>query len=177
MNRFYLFAIMSVLLLAGNVALAAGFIKFDGVDGESQAKGFEGQSDVLGYDWGMSIPLRANGSGRRRAAVELEELIFSKAFDTASVALQDRLASGFITRRVVLTLVDNGEDGQREPYLQYELGNVQLSSYRVSWNDTGKPVEHYGIVFETILLSYTTREDDGAAGDTLEWSYDARRGR
>lgn len=178
MKRLYLFALSSLLLLVSSQVLAAGFIKFDGVDGESKAAGYESQSDVLAYDWGMSIPTRPSGATRRRAAAELEDLIITKTFDSASVRLQDALASGFVFREAVLTLVaNNNDDGGRTPYLVYKLGNVRVVSYQVSWSDKGSPVENIGVEFENIELSYTVLADDNSEGDTFEWNYDARSGR
>ena len=87
-NAFIFFITMSLCL----PVLAAGFIKFDGVDGESRDKDHKGWIDVLSVSRG---PVRGDdASGQATGKRQHKPVTITKAIDKASPRLARALASG-----------------------------------------------------------------------------------
>jgi len=165
-------AVLLLLLCAASAHVnAAGFIKFDGVDGESTDKEHQGWINLESFNWSMNQPAQATGQSRRRGAVIVEDLSFSKELDIASPRLAEYLANGRVTSLVQLHLTRSTDRGE-EVYLRYELTNVLISSYEISWEGEGRPVENVTFNFEEIVMSYAPDE-----GDPVEWSWDFGGGR
>jgi type VI secretion system secreted protein Hcp len=165
-----------VLLLAG-IVQGAGFIKFDGVEGESTSSGHEGEIDILSFSWGMSqsggtTAGRGGGAGK----VSMNDLVFTKYVDKASPALMEAVASGKHIPNVVLEIERSPGGDERVPYLKYELKNVIVTSYNVDWNSSqadSVPTEEMSLNFEEIKVTYVERELDGSKGGVFSflWNF------
>ena len=186
---------MKKLLLAGFFVfacvvsantLAAGFIKFGGIDGEATDKEHQGWIELDSYQWGMARPSSsAAGQSRRRGSVIVEDLTFEHELDTSSPRLAEVLAKGEVIPRVELHLHDDRSDrAGSDPYLAYRLINVVLTAYHIDWHSDDRPTsedgqpsekrptEQISINFEEIEMTYVPDE-----GEPVVWSYDAEEGR
>lgn len=169
---FFIFAVV----VSANT-LAAGFIKFDGIDGEATDKDHQGWIELDSYQWGMTRPdTGSSGQSRRRGAAIVEDLTFEHELDTSSPRLAEALASGRVIPRVELHLHEERPEGSvDEPYLLYRLTNVMVTAYHINWRsdpDDRRPTEKISIRFEEIEMVYTSEE-----GEEVSWSYDAEEGR
>ena len=155
-------------------ALAAGYLKFKGIEGEATDKEHQGWINLESYEWGMSRPSSsATGQSRRRGAATIEDLTFVKELDTSSLRLTDYLAKGRITPLVELHLHGPGPtEGDEGPYLVYRLSNVSVSSYHISWASDERPTESVSINFEGIEAVYAPQE-----GRPVEWAYNVEGNR
>ena len=164
-----------ILLLAGLVQ-GAGFIKFDGIEGESTTR-HEGEIDILSFSWGMSQSgtmqtARGGGAGK----VSVNDLVFTKYVGKSSPVLMEAVASGRHIPTVVLE-IERGPGGEeRFPYLKYELKNVLVTSYSVGWNSSqadSVPTEEMSLNFEEIKVTYVEQEPDGSRGGVFSffWNF------
>ena len=67
------------------IAHSSAYIKFDGIDGESQNTGHEGWSEIVSFEQWIHRPESgATGTARRRGDVILEDIVLVKQLDKAS---------------------------------------------------------------------------------------------
>lgn len=154
--------------------MAAGYLKFEGIDGESKDAEHEGWIDLDSYQWGMTRPSSgATGQSRRRGSATIEDLTFTHELDTASLRLAEVLATGEVIPRVELHLHEGlSEQRVDEPYLLYRLSNVMVTSYHIDWKSDDRPTENISINFERLEMVYTPVE-----GEPVDWSWDVEGGR
>ena len=113
-RRFARIAMLAVVLLLPAVAFGAGYIKFDGIDGEVMANGRGGYLQVESWSFGGGAPA-ATGPGTVRV---------KRYVDKASPQLKQG-------KRFQLVEILKSET-QPGAYLKYELKNVMVSSYTVA---------------------------------------------
>ena len=141
---------------------AAGYIKFDGVDGESMAIGHEGWSDIMSFNQGIHQPGgSATGATRRRGSATFDDLVVVKELDKASPKLAESVATGRVYPLVVMEMTARTDAGERT-YYKYELKNVLVTSYQIgSDNPDLLPMESFSLNFEEIKVTYTGLEFGG----------------
>ena len=166
------FLLASSLLLLAVSAQAAIFVKFDGIDGESNDRDHQNWSDVLSVSEGITRPdAGAAGATRTRGAARFEDIVISKELDKASVKLREALALGRVIPTVTIDVTRTFTDAGRATYFKYELKNVMISSFQMSasGNDSaGAPVESVALNFEEIKITYTEYDDRGRKiGDVI----------
>jgi len=84
--------IFFITMALGLPALSAGFIKFDGVDGEATDKDHKGWIDILSVS--HSVVPRDAASGHATGKRQHKPLTITKPIDKASPILAEALASG-----------------------------------------------------------------------------------
>lgn len=159
-----------------------GYLKIEGIDGESRRADHEKEIDIHGVAFGVSQPASAaTGSGRTRGRATLSDFTFSKWYDAASpyLALACMKAKSF--DEIVFTARKDSGDAHLD-YLIVTMGKCIVSSYRmdVSGHDaTGDDMisETVSIAFETIKMKYVVQADDHSAGDEHEIEYDVVAGK
>jgi len=138
---------------------AAGFVKFDGIDGESVDANHDKWIDVLSIDWGAHKPgTSASGRSRRRGGVIVDDFTFTKKVDKSTPKLTQPVCSASAIPKVEIELCIDGSLGQ-DCYLKYELTNVLISSYEISGETTDVPIEEISLNFEEIKVTYTSTRD------------------
>jgi type VI secretion system secreted protein Hcp len=129
------------------VALAAGYLKFDGVDGEStKAESATRESEILSWSWGETSSTRTSGlaTGKRQH----KPFVITKPVDKASPQLQQASTSGRPIPAMELALPKEG--GRAGELVKYKLKNVYVTSYSVRKTGTGTRATQT----ETFTLSY-----------------------
>ncbi len=154
----------------------AGFIKFDGVDGESQASGHVGESDVLSWSWGVSQPDGAEtGESRRRGTAIIGDLVFTKAMDKASVKLLESVTQGKVFPKVTLALDTPGSDPLT--YFVVEMTNVLVTSFSIEGSEgDDRPIEKVALNFEEVKATYTIYDSNGTKAGIVEMTWKAEEG-
>ena len=160
----------------------AGFIRFDGVDGECQDKDHKNWSPILTFSQGLHKPGgSATGSTRRRGDVILDDLGISKELDKSSPKLAEAVTQGKVFPKVeihVTASYDQSGAG-RVTYYAYELKNVQVTSYRVGGmvqTDGSQITEELSLNFEAIKVTYTEYDSKGARKGNIEYSWKVEEG-
>lgn len=170
-----LFDLITVFLCAtffsANIA-AAGFVKFEGIDGESMDADHEKWIEVLSMDWGM-LRAATTGQSRRRGSAVIEDISFSTDFNLASPELMQALADGRVLRSALIHFHQAGEERKTQPYLVYRLSNVQISGYHFSYGGDGAPVDQVSFNFEEIEVDYIS--PDSEEESSFHWRVDEGR--
>lgn len=130
------------------------YIKFDGIDGESQDKDHKRWIDVLSMSHSIQQSDTNLGTSRRRGDVALEDITLSKELDKSTPLLARAAATGLLLPAVQFHSVSTKPDGT-QVYLQYELKNVMITSYSVS-SSSGSPLptESFSLNFEEIKITF-----------------------
>lgn len=123
-------------LFTFNDALAAGFIKFDGIEGESLDRDHRGWSDLLSFSQVIS-----DGDSRDN---ETSEIKVEKEIDKASPKIEESIVKGKVFPKVEIQFTVDGS------YFFYKLTNVLVTSYSFSGNSNSRPVEEIHLNYEKI---------------------------
>lgn len=119
-----LLATLAALAVGTPAAQAASFIKFDGVEGRSEAtKGHKGEIELLSWSYG---PATTNGGGAGKASLVV-------TLENASPELQRTLAEGNRLDRVAI------RSGNGASYTTYELKDVLITGYQTSGHGLPAP--------------------------------------
>ena len=156
----------------------AGYIKFDGVDGEAQDKDHKGWSDLASFSQPIHKPGAGTGPTRRRGDVGLEDIVVVKEIDKSTPKLGEALCKGKVFPKVEIHLTASYTDAGRQTYFAYELKNVQISSYTISGSGQSEdvPVEEVSFNFEEIKVTYTECDAKGKKKGNVEYQWKVEEG-
>ena len=126
-------------------AYGAGYIKFDGVDGESTDKDHKDWIILLSFNQGTGMQ---EDSATTRDQYDVSDIIVVKELDKSSPKLSESIAKGKVFPKVEIHL----ESG-KETYYAYELTNVMITSYTISGTNHEIPIEEFSINYEKITIS------------------------
>jgi type VI secretion system secreted protein Hcp len=155
-------------------ASAAAFIKFDGVDGESQDTTHQGAIDVLSWSWGATNSgTHAGGGGGGAGKVSMSDLTVTKELDKSSPRLMLACARGEHIREAVLILRSQAEEPVE--YLKITLSDLLVTSYSVAGTGSSggdRPMESLSLNFSRIEIEYIPVDADGAPQEPVRASWD-----
>ena len=141
------------------------FLNLEGIEGESNAQGFENQIDVLSYAWGVS---------REDNKPVFQDLSVTKRVDSSSPELLVRAASGRTIPTAELTARRAGE--QQLVFLTFCLTNVVVTSVQSSGGaGDAVPNESVTLAYSTITEVYRPQNPDGSAGQPIVGGWDLVR--
>lgn len=145
---------IGVLASKAPTAEAAGYLKFEGIDGEALDQDHDQWVDVISVDWGAQKP-SVSAPGERLMQPEYGAggppssgagtLTITKAVDKASRGLRQKKKS---RRRIKSVMVDLPGGAAGAGYVKYELTNVIVASYKVR-QQGGKKIETIVLHFES----------------------------
>ena len=162
------FSVVLTLLISGTgitIGNAAGFLKFDGIDGESRDDKHQKWIDVLSMDWGKEQPggdpdrPMTAGGGSASGQGGPGSVIITKSIDASSPKLQQASTRGRQFRKVE---IDMRTPGERSRSVVYTLMNARVTSYTQKDSSTGAPVEQLSLNYEKITWTYD-KPDERAA--------------
>lgn len=160
-----------LLMVLCSPVLGAAFVKFDGVDGESQDANHDKWSDVLSIAHGYSVE---DAKAKKTGGPVVQPMVLSKELDKAGIKIAEALLTEHVFETVEIELTAT-YGGARATYLKYTLYGVRVVSYQVnaSGNDeAGPPNEQVHLVFSGIDVTYTEYDDTGSSQGNVEYSYD-----
>ena len=135
---------IGILAIEAPAAEAAGYLKFEGVKGESTDKDHQDWIDVLSVRWDTQKPATsATGERVMRPRMGAGSVTITKRVDKASPVLMRRNSSG---RHIDKVVIDATYGGARATYMKYELKDVRITSYTTAGADER--------MTETITLNY-----------------------
>ena len=154
MNNFYFLFIFGFLLIGSSFviidAYGAGYVKFDGVDGESTDKDHKDWINLLSFSPGMEMQ---TDSATARGQYDVSDIVVVKELDKSSPKLTESIAMGKVFPKVEIHL-----DSGKETYYVYELTNVMITSYSISGTGTDRPTEEFSLNFEKITYAESSTE-------------------
>jgi type VI secretion system secreted protein Hcp len=156
----------------------AGYIKFDGIDGESQDKDHKGWSDIDSFSQGLVKPGTGTGVQRRRSDVEFQDITISKSLDKASPKLAEAVAKGKVFPKVEIHVTRSYTDKGRQTYYLYELKNVMVTAYQVGGavQSSDIPMESLALNFEEIKVEYKEAGADGKEKGSVCYTWEVEEG-
>lgn len=156
----------------------AGFMKFDGIDGESQDQGHKNWSDIEAFSQEIHKPGHGSGEARQRADVVLEDMIVVKELDKASPKLAEAVCKGRVFPKVEIDTTASYTDGGRVTYLAYLLKNVQVVSYQIAGEVQAEDVikETLELNFEEITVTYTENDEHGKKKGVVSYHWLVEQG-
>ncbi len=159
-----------------NEADGAAYIKFEGVDGESQDAEHKSWSDLVAFSHSISRPSAESGSTRTSGAV-FHDFTISKELDKSSIKLQESASTGKFFLKVDIHLTASTGEG-RVTYYTYELTNVMVTSYSISGSGTSEqvPMEQISLNFDAIKVTYTEIGKDSGEKGKVEYSWNLVEG-
>ena len=149
---FILGFVLTASVFSINDAYGAGFIKFDGVDGEAQDKDHKDWIEILSFSEGSSI---RDDSASTRNQNEVSEVGVVKELDKSSPKLAESIALGKVFPKVEIHLASN-----EGIYFAYELTNVMITSYSISGSENQIPIEEFSLNYEKITRSELSEDQD-----------------
>ncbi|TWU36568.1 hypothetical protein Q31b_48490 [Novipirellula aureliae] len=157
----------------------AGYMKFDGIDGECKDDKHKSWIDVLSFSQAVHQPGGgATGTARRRGDVILDDISVAKLLDKSSPKIAEAVCKGRVFPKVEIELTASYTDAGRVTYYRYELKNVLVTSYAISGATQSEdvPTEDFSLNFEEIKVTYTENDNAGKKKGNIEYSWKVEEG-
>ena len=154
------------------------FLTLEGVKGESQRKGHEGEIEIISFSFGAHNPSSIGvGSGGGTGKVSLSSFNVMKKTDASSVGMFRASCLGQHFPTAELALYKSGGD---KPllYLKFAFEEVYVDSLQWSGAEGGDniPMENVSYSFGKVEIVYTQQNPDGTAAGDFTGSWDVRTG-
>ena len=162
-------------------ASAAGYLKIGDIKGESTDDGHKDWINLLSVS--QAISRDSSGHSSRAAhKASFGDIVVVKEVDASTPKLQESIAVGKHIPVVILDFTkifaDREGTAQQQPYLQYELKNVMITSYSLSGDaqSDSVPTEQISLNFEEIKVTYTQYDEHGKKKGSVEYSWKVEEG-
>ena len=155
----------------------SAYIKFEGIDGESKAKGHEKWIILESFSQAIhKIGSGATGAARRRGTVIHDDLQCTKLLDKSSPKIAEAVSLGKVFPKVEIHVKTSAVNTGRETYYKYELKDVMVTSYSVSGGSQDKPHESFSLNFEEIKVTYTEMDEKGSKKGDVAYGWKVEQG-
>jgi type VI secretion system secreted protein Hcp len=151
------------------------FLKFDGIEGESQDAKHKNEIDLESWSWGANqTGTFASGSGGGAGKVHMQDFHFVMKVNKASPKLMLACASGQHVPKAVLICRKAGKDQQE--YLKVTFTEVLVSSYQTGGSAQGDvmPTDQISLNFAKIEVEYKEQKPDGSLGGAVQAGWDVK---
>jgi len=182
---------------------SSAYIKFEGIDGESEEAGHEDWSEIVSFNHEIHKPgAGSSGTARRTGGVTLDDIVLIKQVDKASPKLAEAICKGKVFPKVEIHLTGPSEGSTCQgTFYAYELKSVVITNYTVSGSNplayalvalapditmpsTGPfivqavdaPLEEISLSFEEIKVTYTECDSSGNPKGNVEYSWKVEEG-
>jgi type VI secretion system secreted protein Hcp len=156
-----LVAVVASTLAIPAESSAAVFVKFDGLDGESQDADHKDWVDVLSWSWGLSKDSRGK--------VCVQDLSLVKYLDSSTPDLIQSMPADTTFRTADLEVWQGRERGRL--VLRMLLNGVSVSSVSTGGSvGEDRLTENISLNFSELEGTYTVLRDDGSPGEELEFT-------
>jgi type VI secretion system secreted protein Hcp len=155
------------------------YLTMEGVTGESQRDGHEGEIELISFNFGASNPSSIGiGGGGGTGTVSLSSFNITKKTDGASVEIFQHCATGEHFPTAVIKLYKSGGKAGALSYLTYEFEGVYVDNVQWSGAEGGDniPMESVAFAFGKVVMTYTEQNPDGTAGGDHVGSWDVQKG-
>ena len=141
------------------------YLKLGKIEGSVTAEGYENWIECQSFQWGVGKGVSTpTGSAKDRACstASISEVVVSKMFDKASIALFKNAVAGMDKAQDAKIHLCQSDGTKIGPYVQYELTNTLISGYSVS-SGGDRPSESVSLNFTKVQIKFT--EGDAAASE------------
>ncbi len=152
------------------------YLTVEGVSGESERSGHEGEIELRSFSFGASNPSSiGTGGGGGIGTVNIHQFNFNKKTDAASAELFKHCCAGkhFPTGKV--TLYKAGGVGGPVDYLIFEFTELYVDEIQwVGSEGAGIPEENVSFSFATIVVTYNQQDSGGAKAGSYMGSWNLK---
>lgn len=141
-----------VFVLQPLLSQSGGFVKLQGIQGDSRDKDHLGWIEVLGVTWAGGRPARAVSAVVKTQSAGPGSVTIVKRVDKASSSLQGKAGGGQKIPEVVLETPGTVPDG-KPGLLTYKMSDVVITSY-----EPGPSQESVTLGFAKISWTYTAQK-------------------
>ena len=145
---------ISALGAVQTAADACVFVKYDGIDGEALAEGYEGYIDVTAWSWELSQSADPTNPIVR-------PIQMSKTADSTTPKLHEFLINGVKAPQVTMKFVTTGVNELKD-YMVIDMTNVTVSSYSTSGPADNVPTESFSLNFDSYCVTFIKYDATGA---------------
>ena len=165
--------------LAVTTANAAVFVKYDGVDGESQGPGDTGTFDWYeadSFSFGVEREMKESGEKGGTADInigvgELQECTIKKSMDSSTVSLAQAAVSGRTLGSCEVCITDDADtSGQVKCIAYYVMERCYVKSWSTSTSADDRPTEEVAFYYNKIAFGI----DDGRE-EAMNWDNEKNR--
>jgi type VI secretion system secreted protein Hcp len=145
------------------------FLKFDGIDSESQDHKHKGAIQIESWSWGATNSgSHEAGGGGGAGKVQMQDVHFTAKVHKGTPILKLRCWSGEHIKKAVLTCRKAGKDQQE--FLKYTFEDLLISSHQIGGSAAGDivPVEQVSFNFATVEVEYKEQKADGTLGGAVK---------
>jgi type VI secretion system secreted protein Hcp len=149
------------------------FMKYDGIDGNVTAKGYEKWIEVQSFQFGAGrgISTPTGGAENREAsAASVSEVTVTKLMDKASPKLFEAGLIGNEGKMVKIVMTRTGKE--LAELCLYKFEEVLVSGYSVSSGGDGAPMESMSLNFVKFEYSYTGSDVAGKDASKMKVGFD-----
>lgn len=151
------------------------YLKIDGIEGESEAVGFEKQIQIESWSMGANNAGSAGlGTGMGTGKVSMQDFHFVMQNGKASAQIMLAVCKGNHIPEAILSCRKTGGDGTPYTYYKYTFNDLVMSSYQ-SGASQALPMEQVAFNYTKITLEYFQQKADGTVALTNTISYDVKR--
>lgn len=152
------------------------FLKFDGIEGESQDGTHKNAIDILHWSFGVSNVSSVQGTtGGTTAMASHHDVTFTAYHSKASPRLYLAVASGSPIKHAVLTCRKAG--GGQQEYLVYKFSDCYCTSWHVSGSDSGNvlPIDTFTLSYAQVEMEYKPQKADGSLDSPVKTGWNLKQ--
>ncbi|HEY0429892.1 MAG TPA: type VI secretion system tube protein Hcp [Pyrinomonadaceae bacterium] len=151
------------------------YLKIDGIEGESEAVGFEKQIQIESWSMGANNAGSAGlGTGMGTGKVSMQDFHFVMQNGKASAQIMLAVCKGNHIPQAILSCRKTGGDGSPFTYYKYTFKDLVMSSFQ-SGASQALPMEQVAFNYTKITLEYFQQKADGTVALSNTISYDVKR--
>ena len=156
------------------MALFDGFLKLDGIPGESADDKHKGEIKIDSFSCGaVQTGTMAHGGGGGAGKAAIQDAHFTGTFDKSGPKLFQACCSGEHVKDALLTLRKAG--GVQEEFLKITLGDIIVSSHQVGGSSEGSiPNQQFSLNFSKIDFEYKEQQSKGSLGGQVKAGWDVK---
>jgi type VI secretion system secreted protein Hcp len=153
-----------------------GFIKIDGIPGESTDEMFKDWIEVLYHNVGVAQSASAvvsTSGGATSGRASFQDFVITKLVDKASPKLWIACSDGTHIKEITLALC-RASGSKKLKYMEIKMSNCIISSYNlVDGGDGSLPMEQFSINYGKMEMTYTQQKRaDGSGGGNVAAAWD-----
>jgi type VI secretion system Hcp family effector len=148
-----------------------GYVKFDGLSGESTEPMYRDWSDIIGFEHHISREIVPGTP--TPGLLTFDPIVISKEVDKISPKLQEAISRGTFFREVEIHFASDYTSSGRQSYYEYVLKDATIVDYNVEWESSsvGRPIEDVALNFEEVKVTYVEIDSKGNQKDVVVWEW------
>lgn len=151
------------------------YLQIEGIEGESEAVGFEKQMQIESWSMGANnAGSSGTGTGLGTGKVSMQDFHFVIRNGKASAQLLLAVCKGNHIGQAVLSCRKTGGDGTPFTYYKYTFNDLVISSFQ-SGASQAEPMEQVSFNYTKITLEYFQQKADGTVALSNTVAYDTKR--